>query len=320
MDTLDVVAAIVAYNNPLELECILNSIRNQSYKVKSVVIVDNSNEETAPKNYSLLQKFDDTKSSFLYKRLTKNVGSAGGYALAMKLGHELGCDFVWLNDQDGIPNDNCLEELIGAYYEKKEPAVYAPKIIDIKDGYELRSFRAMINRYGNMVPRNDNDKNIQMIDLSGTTGILVHDDIIERIGVYNDIAFFVGGEDLEYSLRTKKYGYKTYLIKSALYRHPDLFKKYKEKNRLITKFPISYRMRPRNLGIVREDNERNRMMCIGAAYINETYCRAPYKYVNVVYSCIRVFFTRIIWGHSKMMLTYKCYSIGKKMAKKDNNL
>jgi GT2 family glycosyltransferase len=320
MDTLDVVAAVVAYNNPIELKCILNSIKEQSYKVKRIVIVDNSNEEAAQKNYSLLHLFDDKENFILYKRLPKNVGSAGGYALAMKLGHELGCDFVWLNDQDGIPNENCLEALIDGYYEKKEPAVYTPKIIDIKDGYELRSFRAMINRFGNMVPRDDNDENIQIIDLSGTTGILVHDDIIRRIGVYNDRAFFVGGEDLEYSLRTKKYGYRTYLIKSALYRHPDLFKKYNEKNRLITRIPISYRMRPRNLGIVRDDNERNRKMCIGAAYINETYCRAPYKYVNVVYSCIRVLLTSIIWGHSKMRLTYKCYLIGKNMAKKDKKL
>lgn len=315
MDSIDVIAVIIAYNNPAELEIAINCILHQSYVVKRVVVIDNSNLELAKSNRLIVDKLSNAGEAIYYKKTSHNIGSAGGYELAMNIAHNLGCDFVWLNDQDGVPDKECLNSLIKAYYKIGKPAVYAPVIIDIDEEYELNSFRTMVNSFCNMVPRFESDSIIQRIDLAGTTGILIHDEIINQIGVYNSSAFFVGGEDIEYSLRVKKNGYNLWLIKNAIYKHPDLFKKYHEKNRLITKLPVSYKVRPRNLGFILQDNERNRKMCIGAAYINECYCREPYRHVNSFYSYIRTLVTKVFVHEIELGITFDCYRKGKALAK-----
>lgn len=318
MRKYSVKAVIVAYNNPKELEACINGIVNQSYPVSKIIVVDNSSEEFAKKNKELIASY--LVSTFDYVQTGENIGSAGGYSIGTKNAVDDECDFVWLNDQDGIPDTNCLYCLVSAFESNNESiGLYAPKVIDMQDGYELKSFRQAINAFGNMMDLPEPTSNAQCFDIAGTTGILLCSKMIKEIGTYNNKVFFVGNEDLEYSMRIIQAGYKSILVNDALYRHPDLVKKYRNKEKIITKLPISYKMRPMNLGLDADGTYRTKKNCIGKAYINALYVSNPYQAINLCYSLFRLLICKLANSSVRVNQTIDEYKEGIALAKIDRD-
>ena len=316
MKKYNVIAVIVAYNNPQELYACVEGIVAQTYPVASVIVIDNSSNEYYKENDEVLKLFSHTK--FVYFKTGKNLGSAGGYSIGIQKAVKSEADFIWLNDQDGVPDADCLRELINGYEANKQvPGLYAPQVIDIHDGYALTSFRQAINKFANMMDLPDGSCEYQKFDIAGTTGVLLSIDMVKNIGSYNKEVFFVGNEDLEYSLRLKSAGYNCTLVKKSLYRHPDLTKKYHDKARAITKLPVSYKLRPLNLGVDSDATYRTKKNCEGKSYINSLYVPVVYRYINLTYSILRLFIIKIFNRNVNVRNTIHAYSEGMRMARKD---
>ncbi len=56
----------------------------------------------------------------------RNTGSASGFAAGMRRAIDVGAQFIWLLDDDNLPNPHCLEMLIAAYRDLAMPEQTSP--------------------------------------------------------------------------------------------------------------------------------------------------------------------------------------------------
>ena len=119
---MKIATVVVTYNRKnLVLEC-MNAILKQTYKVNRIFLIDN-NSTDGTYEYLKENKILD-EECVVYKKLEKNIGGAGGFFEGMKMAREENFDWVWVMDDDTIPNSDCLENLLKAKEYIKEDASF----------------------------------------------------------------------------------------------------------------------------------------------------------------------------------------------------
>lgn len=322
-----VIAVIVAYNNPEELRKIISAIISQNYKVFQILCIDNSAKLSIIENNNIIQSF--VSNGISIKQIVNEVsnkGSAKGFQLGMKYALKENPDFIWLNDQDGQPENFCLQELINAYTKLNEVAIYAPSIYSSSSNELLEYFRCDVNFYLNSIKhKNKNNSNYEKIKRAGTTGLLIHSEIIINCGEYNGDVFFVGLEDTEYCLRINRRGYKIYCVKNAIYYHPDLNEKYQVSEKIHTKLIRLMHLEfwlPLNMGTFRKNSinqksKREAGICIGSSYINYLYAPQIIRQINTFYSLGRALIYKLHDRNVVICETYRLYREGRRIAIKN---
>ncbi|MCB4790969.1 MAG: glycosyltransferase [Elusimicrobia bacterium] len=178
-------AVIVAYNNCKGLKALLNSLYLQKYQLEEIIVVDNStNDDT---KIMIKESFDKV----IYLKMPENIGSAGGYYEGIKYASAKN-DYVWTLDDDLIIFPETLLRLV----EGIEHLITIDKI-----GAVRCTFEAGIRNYFKM-------------DGFAWRGTLINSAVIKEIGFPNK-DYFMYNEDVEYSLRIKRAGYKMYYISDS---------------------------------------------------------------------------------------------------------
>lgn len=211
-------AVVVTYNRKeLLLECI-EAILNQTYKVNKLIIIDNASTDGT---YDYLKsKGIIDKKEVKYRKLEENIGGAGGFHEGIKDARANNADWIWIMDDDTIPDKNCLNEFVKAL-----------TIVDNKIGF-LASAVYGIDRECMNVPqiseykgKNGYDQwhqyskdGIIGIDAATFVSVLINGQATKEIGLpVKD--YFIWGDDIEYTLRlTRKYG-RGYLVGKSIAIH-----------------------------------------------------------------------------------------------------
>ena len=242
-----VCAVVVTYNRKeLLIEC-LESLKEQSRTLDAILIIDNASTDGTPelllKNkyidhippMDLLEPYELTsnKNQFPvhYVRLHINSGGAGGFNEGLKKSYELGYDWFWLMDDDGIPSPNCLEIQL----TKKQFPIIGPLIMNNENHAEL-AIQTTVKVNG---------KNVDILTVDDAykvskdkiitgyavffSGLLISKDVVEKIG-YPRKEFFIWGDEAEYSLRAFSNNFKAAMVLDAHYFHPL--------NRVTIKYPL----------------------------------------------------------------------------------
>jgi rhamnopyranosyl-N-acetylglucosaminyl-diphospho-decaprenol beta-1,3/1,4-galactofuranosyltransferase len=127
-----VVAVVVAYNRQeLVGEC-LAALLNQSRPVDAVVIVDNASTDRTLAVVRAAAPDADVVA------LTRNTGGAGGFTVGIARAMEQHSpDWVWVMDDDTVPNRTALDELLAADAAllPLRPSVLASRVVWI-DGQD----------------------------------------------------------------------------------------------------------------------------------------------------------------------------------------
>ena len=185
---IKIAAVIVAYNRPEMLRLCLSALLTQTRPLNEIIVVDNS------ANNECENIVRSEFNSVTYLRLAENMGSAGGYYEGIKIavGHS---QWVWTLDDDTVVEENTLKEVLS----------YIPLLE--KKG-KLAAFRT--NYHG---------KPGEIAETNGFSwsGTFIKTEIINRIGL-PDKSYFLYAEDIEYSWRMIKFGYKIYLIPAGKLR------------------------------------------------------------------------------------------------------
>ena len=114
-----IAAVIVTYNRKKMLLDCLEAIRNQTFKPATVYIVDNASTD-GTEDFLRQNGFIDTGCikvvggiGIEYIKLKQNTGGAGGFYTGMKTANESGrFDGLWVMDDDGVPDKDCLKYLV----------------------------------------------------------------------------------------------------------------------------------------------------------------------------------------------------------------
>lgn len=190
-----VVAVIVTYNRKKLLIEAINALLGINYSNLSILIVDNnSTDGTDLEVEGLLNN-----SKIIYKKLKENLGGAGGFNYGIKEAVLLGCDYIWIMDDDCIVNDDSLNELL----------LYANKVND-NFGYLSSQVKWVdgspcvmnIQRMG-LSKEIKNFTKDSKIMLASFVSLFLRRETVEEIGLpIKD--FFIWGDDWEYTYRISK--------------------------------------------------------------------------------------------------------------------
>lgn len=283
----------VAYNSTEELEKLFINIGIQNEKTHYIICVDNSDALYKEKNKAICMKFNLTKNYVVeYYPLKRNYGSSLGFAVAMTLGYNAGADYIWLHDQDGYPLPGCLKNI--RKYLTDGLGIISPRVLDEKHNH-LVVFHGNYNKYWSLTPAVFN-KEFAWAEVAGTAGLFIKRELIDRIGVYDYIHYFVGNEDFDYCLRAGSHGFKVCIVKDALYYHPNKwgdFSLVKKKN------------------FFNYFGEITSSKIIDKSFSNINYYIIHCKYhflISFLFSILKIIAKKICFRRIAIFATLKCYS------------
>ncbi len=195
-----VCAVVVTYNRKaLLLEC-LNALLAQNYPVERILLIDNASTDGTTE---LLREKGYLDNSLVeYLRLPTNTGGAGGFHEGIKWAYKEGYEWIWVMDDDTIPDPNALSELFVAYqrFDKaQQPKLLASKVIWLDGSLHTMNSPA--------VKISDDENSIlaaqhSTLSVRHTTFVstLLHRMTVEQYGL--PIAdYFIWVDDIEYTAR-----------------------------------------------------------------------------------------------------------------------
>ena len=203
-------AVIVTCNRRKLLQQSIESLLAQTYPLNKIVIVNNASTD-GTKEY--LDSIVDERFVMLHKEV--NEGGAGGFYYGVKEAYEVGCDFVWIMDDDTIAGEDALEKLMESYDKIADrPIGFMASNVMFKDGKPC--FMNICNP--DYVWNEFADEGIIRITHCSFVAMLIPSWVVKEVG-YPIKEYFIWGDDGEYSTRILR-KYEGYLCgKSKVYHY-----------------------------------------------------------------------------------------------------
>lgn len=89
---------VVTYNRIELLKENITALKQQTYPLHKIFIIDNCSTDNTP---DYLAQLNDPQIQNI--RMTKNIGGAGGFNEGIKQAVLSRCEYVWVMDDDTIP-------------------------------------------------------------------------------------------------------------------------------------------------------------------------------------------------------------------------
>ncbi|MDD8860105.1 glycosyltransferase family 2 protein [Escherichia coli] len=282
---MTVIAIVVTFNRCALLKKVLHSLLSQSIALNKIIIIDNdSNDDTA----KVVHDFSEVDDIFYYHNTGDNLGGAGGFYQGFKIAEQFYYDYLWLMDDDLLPEPDCLEKLI----QDRPEGIVQPVRYDL-DGAcaEISPVEYNLQKIFCRNPKTKTVKevistvisdNCREIDIAGVPfeGPLISKSVVNKVG-YPNPDFFIFNDDLDYSLRTRSKGFSIKCIVDA--RATRLLKN-NQKNDL--KSWKGYFMLRNHYYILRNYGEnklvKNRVYLIMFYYFLKSVFSFDYKFAKVV--------------------------------------
>ena len=215
-----VVAVIVTFNRKELLSKVVERVLSQSSKVYRIIIVDNHSSDGTNDFVMSSCKVWNAKTNIVkYIDTGENLGGAGGFCFGFKIASTFNYDFLWLMDDDLLPNYDCLEKLLShecsgiiqptRFNLDGSCAELSPVNYNLVNPFFINPKRKSVRD----VFCNDHEGLLE-IDGVSFEGPLISRDVIESIGEPK-ADFFIFYDDLDYALRAKRSGFKVYSSSSA---------------------------------------------------------------------------------------------------------
>jgi rhamnopyranosyl-N-acetylglucosaminyl-diphospho-decaprenol beta-1,3/1,4-galactofuranosyltransferase len=204
---------IVTYNRYALLKNCLQSVCRQTLTPNLVIIFDNASldgtTDSLRQEYGLVETARSKTSVIftgsvcgikllLYSSAYNGGGSLGFHTITRHFYENTCYDSLWLMDDDGTPHSHALAEL-SARNEN-----YCGALVMSDVNHNDRAFQLHSKDVNSVNPFNS---------------ILVSRNLIGVVG-YPRYDFFIYGDEVEYDLRIKSYGFKSVLVKDAIHFHP----------------------------------------------------------------------------------------------------
>ncbi len=151
------------------------------------------------------------------RTLSENRGGAGGFHEGLRLAVERGADLVWLMDDDGLPDLDCLDRLLAV----DDLDFWGPVVLD--EGETDRLVFPIRLPGGTRTVRRTADLPGDLLEgvVIPFNGVLVTRELVEQIGLPR-AEFFIWGDDVEYLWRAQAAGARIATVSGAVVRHPSV--------------------------------------------------------------------------------------------------
>jgi GT2 family glycosyltransferase len=183
-------AVVLTYNAPDSLARCLGAVAAQTSPPEAVLVVDNAGEEKVVPE-ALPARLQQAR----VVRSDRNLGPAGGYALALTEFLASGYGHAWVLDDDMVPESNCLERLWADASKDPDSAFVFP-VTQQADG--------------------------SLGDWPSWCGFVIARPIVEKVGVPREELIW-WAEDTEYlQWRIPEAGYVRRIVGDAIVHHDSI--------------------------------------------------------------------------------------------------
>ena len=140
-----------------------------------------------------------------FVRVEKNQGPAAGFTALFQHCYAEGCDWLWVMDDDVIPEPNALEELVSAYttnFSTPESIGFLASYLRTPDG-QPNNVPDVDNRQEGFAPPRWAEllgQGLVRVKFSTLCADFIPRSTMERFG-FPCADFYYGGEDIDYTLR-----------------------------------------------------------------------------------------------------------------------
>lgn len=214
----NIACVVVTYNRKKLLKRCIDAIAAQSFKPTTVFIVDNASTDGTIESVKEWGYYNCKRDDIVYKYMlnSKNEGGAGGFYLGMKTAYDdNNYDGIWVMDDDGEPDKNCLSELV-PYLDKYH---YVAPIVLSDEDHVTCSFAPNFENAESFANMKGVKDGIIEDWASPFNAVLFSRALISRVGLPKK-EMFIWGDEVNYHLRAKNSGYTAYTIMKAIHYHP----------------------------------------------------------------------------------------------------
>jgi len=196
----------------LTINCLL-SLQKVEYKNLEVILVDNeSNFEKINKIKSDFNKVEVIESK-------ENLGFASANNLGIKYAIKNKFEYVMLLNNDTEVNKKFLSPLLNSFQNDNSLGAVQPLIMNYNNRAKVWNAGGYLNNFFGFPYTNKklNNKNRQIDWITGCC-IVLKTKVIKKAGLIDE-DFFAYYEDVDWSLRIKKLGYKLGIVESSVIFH-----------------------------------------------------------------------------------------------------
>jgi dTDP-4-dehydrorhamnose reductase len=210
----EVWANVVSYNRLPMLQQCIGALRDQSKALARIIVVDNGSQDGSAE--WLRQEMDEQ----LVLIEQGNLGSAGGQFAGIKAAYEAGAEWIWLMDDDVVPEPDALEKLLEATQLEREAGLFCSRVTDASGKIEVNTpiFAQEPPRRG-YYPQWTRTLAAGLVPIERSTFVscFVRADVLPEVG-FPLAEFFIWHDDFEFTRRITK-RYPGYLVARSVVRH-----------------------------------------------------------------------------------------------------
>ena len=276
-----VIIVVVTYNRKELLKECIENIEKQYYKNYKILIVDNASTDGTKE---MLEEYVKDEK-IIYRNTGANLGGAGGFNYGIKEAYKIGCEYIWIMDDDCMVHKDTLTTLLNADKQLKGDYGFLASKVLWKDG---KVCRMNVQRKTMMKDVTDFSKKIQKICMSSFVSLFIKSEVVKEIGLPIK-EFLIWTDDWEYTRRISR-KYKCFLINDSIVTH-------KSKN---------------NIGANISKESEDRLERYKYLYRNDVYLYKRegikgmiYIYIRIIYHIFKVLFSNNKGKMSKIKVIIK---------------
>lgn len=192
-----IVAVIVTHNRKELLKKNIECLLRQSYAGFDIFVIDNastdSTEEMIKNDYS-----ENTRIQ--YFNTGANMGGAGGFSFGIRKGLQTGYEYIWAMDDDTMPEENALSELVNAGKSLNDDFGFLASYVKWTDNGPCEMNVPGISDAWRENISFEFENQMMRLKSASFVSLLLKSEVLYKVGLPIK-EFFIWGDDLEYTLR-----------------------------------------------------------------------------------------------------------------------
>ena len=205
---MKVTYVLVTYNRLELLKQTLKAALEMTRKFDNIIVIDNCSTDGTSE---YLKSFLCENKNIKFFSLAENIGGAGGFSFGIQKALETtDCDWVFLADDDAVPDADVLEILEKTYDNECNKSEIAALCTSVLTDGQIQTIHRRIIRKGLLNVKEeavsiDNYNTHFDVDILSFVGAMIKVDVIKKIGLPQK-ELFIYYDDSIYSMRIRGEG------------------------------------------------------------------------------------------------------------------
>ena len=218
MDENPLVSIIIpTHNRKKQVERLINSILENTYKNIEIIVVDDASTD---RTYEYLKEKFDNLTDFKIVKNDKNLLLASSRNKGINLSKG---KLIFLIDDDNVLDKNCIENLVKLITSNNKIGMVGPIMYYWKDKKRIwwaGTKRDMMTSRTYFVGRDLPLPNEEVWETDDfPNAFMIKREIIKKIGMFDDKIFAIQYDEADFGMRVRKKKYKCLVVRNAVIYH-----------------------------------------------------------------------------------------------------